>query len=111
MVTKTSTGRSVGDAVRLNFSLTSTGGSATDSDVTLIVEPPAGEPLVLTSTSTATASTSLPSTNVVHLATGSYYADVLSTGPGRYAYHWRSTGTIHASTDGAWAVRPAAASS
>jgi len=104
MTTYTSSARTVGDAIRLTLAVTSTAGTATNSDVTLLVETPSGAVARYVSTSTA-------STGVEHVATGSYRRSVTSTEAGDYHYVWRSTGTILQSTYGRWAVAPAPVSS
>ena len=100
MAVNTTSGRSIGDRVRLGFTVATTGGTATDSDVTLILQPPTGSVVVQVSTSTA-------STGVEHIATGSYRYEFNTTAAGDYKYQFRSTGTVTASTGGRIAVRNA----
>lgn len=103
MTTYTSSARTVGDARRLYLEVATSSGAPINSDVTLLIETPAGAVSRFVSTSTG-------SSEIVHEATGVYYRIVESTAPGDYRYFWRSTGVVHQSTDGRWAVRPEAVS-
>ena len=104
MPTNTSSARSVGDDLRLSLAVASTAGTATNSDITLLVKTPSGAVRRFVSTSTG-------STGIDHLATGSYRKTYLSTEAGDYKVMWRSTGVVNQSTSGRWAVRPVVASS
>jgi hypothetical protein len=98
--TNTSSGRTVGDTLRVNVAVATSSGAPVDSDVTVLVGPPAGAVRRYVSTSTG-------STGIEHLATGTYRLSVISTGPGDYVYVARSTGLVTQSTYGRWAVAPA----
>jgi hypothetical protein len=104
-VVNTTSARTVGDRVKLNFTINgTTSGTPTDSDITVIVQPPAGDAVVAVSTSTA-------STGVNHSAAGTYDYSFTTTGAGDYEYWMRSTGAVTVSTGGRIAVRGAYASS
>ncbi len=93
---------SVGDTARLSFTVLSTGGAGIDTTVTVIIQPPTGAPLVGTSTG---------STWITRDAAGYWHADYLTAQSGRHPYTFRSTGSIKATTSGAFTVRALGASS
>ena len=95
---------SVGDLVRLTFTVKSTGSTLIDSDVKVIINAPSGSATLKSGTSTS-------STSVLHDTTGTWHYDYKTTEAGRYTYRWVSTGAIAATTGGAWAVYPEKASS
>ena len=99
----------VGDIVRLSFSVLSTGSTYVNTAVTFIVNPPAD------STASAWTRSAGPSTAgstaISHDATGRWHADYPVTVPGRHTFAMRSTGTVRCTTDGAFAVRALGASS
>jgi len=103
MTVYTTAAKSVGDRVRLAFTLRTTAGVLTDSDCTVIVQPPVGAV-------TVEKSTTLSSFPLERVSQGQYRYDFTTTGPGDYQFHFRSTGIIVSSTDGRFAVRPRFAS-
>lgn len=96
----------VGDVVRLSFSVLSTGSTYVNTAVTFIVNPP---------TSTAWTRSAGPSTAgstaISHDATGQWHADYPITEAGRHTFAMRSTGTVRCTTDGAFTARALGASS
>ena len=108
MVTRTTEARTVGDRITLTVGITATtAATPLDSDVTYIVNPPVGDPVVVTSTgSSATGG----STSITRDSTGVYSHIFDATGAGDYTWAFRSTGTIIASTGGRIAVKALAAS-
>lgn len=95
---------SIGDPVRLTFTVTGSTGNAVNTDVRVVVNTPSGGSVVAAATSTAGGA------GITHVATGSWYYDHTSTEAGRYTYGWASTGVVIGTTYGAWAVYPRKAS-
>lgn len=96
---------SVGDKARLTFTVLSTGGAGVDTTVTVLIQPPTGTVVRGVATSTG------GSTWITRDSAGHWHADYLTTVPGRHPYTFRSTGTIQATTSGAFTVRSLEASS
>jgi urease alpha subunit len=106
MPVNTTSALTVGDKIRMTVAVLSTGGVATDSHVTFIVQPPSST----AATVGATTSTS-GGNGVTHSTTGTWYFDHLTTEAGDYKWWFRSTGTIVLTTGGRVAVRSAYATS
>lgn len=98
------TAYSVGDLARLSFSVASTANVPTMTEVTVVVVPPStsGLPkfIVRGHPDGSASSTALYSPTV-----GSWVCDYLIQTPGRHVYGFESSGTITATTEGAFAVR------
>lgn len=88
----------IGDTVRLSTTIQNSTGAYTSATVTLVIQTPS-------STDRVIASGSLTST-----ATGRYRYDFQPDVAGRWAYEFRSTGTVKARQGDAFAVRPTIAS-
>lgn len=99
----------VGDVVRLSFSVLSTGSTYVNTAVTFIVNPPADS--TATSWTRSAGPTTAGTTAIAHDATGRWHADYFVAVPGRHTFAMRSTGTVRSSTGGAFAARALGASS
>lgn len=96
------------DTVRINFVVTASSGGTDyrDSTCSVVINRPAGAPIIHTSASTA-------STGLIHDSIGHYHVDVVPTSTefGRWSYQFTATGPVYQSDGGAFAVRPLRASS
>ena len=91
----------IGEKIRVSWTQTSTNSTAIDSNVTFHYETPAG-----TVTTTTRASSTAAGSGIVRSTQGGYYYDVTTTGKGLYEYRITPTGTLVASTENWFNVRP-----
>ena len=94
----------IGDLVRITGTFTDTGGTVGDpTTVNFLYDTPTSTaPTTATRTSTSTGSVG----DIYRLSTGVYYYDVSSTGQGLYETRFTSTGTLAASGESWFSVRP-----
>jgi len=90
----------IGDMVRLSWVVKSTGGTPTNSAVTLTVQTATGGITKYGPVSTTN------STVIAHTGTGAWNRTITFNSKGRWTYEWKSTGAIQLTTGGAFAVRP-----
>jgi len=89
----------IGDRPRETASFTNAAGAAADpTTVKCHVENPAG--------SVASHTYSASSGEIVRTGAGVYYLDITTTGFGQYEVRWSGTGTVVASVEGYFSVRP-----
>lgn len=90
---------SVGDRARLSFAVNTTAAAPINTTVMVVVNAPSGAKRTV-----VTGSTGLTNDGV-----GRWHTDYPCAEAGRHTYFMRSTGAVNASTSGAFAVRPVAA--
>ncbi len=89
----------IGDKIRETVTFTNVSGTVTDpTAIKCHVENPAGT--VTTYTYAAT------SGNITRSSTGVYLLDITSTGLGLYEVRWTGTGSLVATVEGWFSVRP-----
>ena len=89
----------IGDKVRETVTFKNASSAVADpTAVKCHVEVPSGG----VTTNTYAVSTG----NIVRTGTGIYYLDITTTGHGRYEVRWDGTGTVVASVEGWFSVRP-----
>jgi len=94
----------IGDLVRVTGTFTDTGGTVADpTTVTFLYDTPnSTAPTIATRTSTAAGAVN----GITKASTGVYYYDVPTTGRGLYETRFTSTGTLTASEESWFSVRP-----
>ena len=94
----------IGDVVRVTGTFTDTGGTVGDPTTCnfLFDTPTSTAPTTATRTSTAAGDVG----GITKASTGVYYYDITSTGRGLYETRFTSTGTLAASGESWFSIRP-----
>lgn len=94
----------IGDVIAARGTFTdSTGGSGDPAQVTFLYDTPTSTAPV---TATRPGATTGEVDSITRVSEGVYTYDVTATGVGLYEFRWTSTGTLAASGEGWFSVRP-----